>query len=120
MEMISKNNSIFLCVRGSITHNVTVHVLLLWLVFTLVLIRCRHTADRHTQTTHTAQSHQISTPTEVVSLMIYDNMYVYVYMYMYMYMYTYVSVYPSVYNVYMCVCVYICAFVCCVFFFFFV
>ena len=66
----------FLCVRVSITCNVTVHVHVLWLVFTRVLIRCRHTADRHTQTTHTAQTHHISIPSVVVFLMIHDNMYI--------------------------------------------
>ena len=35
-----------MCVRGSIAYNVTVHVRVLWLVFTHVLIRCRHTVER--------------------------------------------------------------------------
>ena len=36
-------NSIFSCVRISFTYNVTLHVHVLWPVFTHVLIRCRHT-----------------------------------------------------------------------------
>ena len=70
VEIISKKPFDFLCVRGSITYNVTVRAHVLWPVFTHVLIRCRHTADRHTQTTFTVQTHHTSIPTVVVSLMI--------------------------------------------------
>ena len=47
MEIISKkkNNSMFLCVRDSFTHNVIVHVHV-WSVFTHELMRCRHTVER--------------------------------------------------------------------------
>ena len=58
----------FCLFKGSITCNVTVHVHELWLVFTHVLIRCRHTAVRHSQTTCTAQAHHTSIPTVVVFL----------------------------------------------------
>ena len=68
VEIISKKHFDFLCVRGPITYNVTAHVHVLWLVFTRVLIRCRHTADRHTQTTYSAQTRHTSNPTVVVSL----------------------------------------------------
>ena len=53
-------------------------------VFTHVLMcrnRCRHTGERQTQTTYTAQTHHTSKPTVSVSLMIHDNMYVYIFVY---------------------------------------
>ena len=80
VDTISKKKNVFLCVRGSITYNATVDVHVLWLVFTHVLIRCRHT-DRHTNNIHSI------IPTVVVSLLTHDNMYVYIYMYMYRCMY---------------------------------
>ena len=56
-KLFPNNNSNFLCVWSSFTHNVALHVHVLWPVFTHVLMcrnRCRHTADRHTQ--HTQQT----------------------------------------------------------------
>ena len=96
----------FSCVWGSFTQNVTVHVHVLWLVFTRVLIRCRHTADTHTQTTYAAQTHHASFQTGLASLMTHDNIYVCTYMS--------VNVYPCVFHGYvcMCVCVYVCMYVC--------
>ena len=59
VDFISKTKqSDFLCVRGSITYNVTVHLHVLWPVFARALISCRHTANRHTHTqrTYTVQT----------------------------------------------------------------
>ena len=52
LESLSKKLFDFLCVRSSLTYNVTVHVHVLWPVFTHVLIRCRHTVDTHTNNAH--------------------------------------------------------------------
>ena len=47
-----------MCVRGSITYTVAVSVLVLWLVFTPVLIRCRHTVEkRERQRDNTTTAH---------------------------------------------------------------
>ena len=75
--LIPNINSIFLRVRGSFTHYVTLHLHVLWPVLTRVLMcrnRCRHTADRHKQTTDTAQTHHTAIPTVVVFLMTHDNL----------------------------------------------
>ena len=139
VQIISKKTICFLCVRSSFTYNVTVHVHVLWLVFANVLIRCRDTADTHTQTTYTAQTNHTSIPTVVVSLMIHDNFlskYVQMYkcykctnvqmykctnvqMYMYMYMYkctctctcTCIYVYIYIYG-HMYIWIYVCVCVC--------
>ena len=81
-----KNDPNWLCVRGSITCSVTVHLHVLWLVFTHVLIRCRHTK------TYTVQTHHASIPTVVVSLLVHDNMYVYIYIYIYVCVHVHVHV----------------------------
>ena len=67
-KLFQKTNSMFLCVRGSIIHNVTVHV--------HVLIGCSHTAESHTNNIHSTD--YTSIPTVVVSLMIYRNIHVYI------------------------------------------
>ena len=46
VEIIFKKQFDFLCVRSSFTHNVTLHVHMLWPVFRHVLIKCRHTVER--------------------------------------------------------------------------
>ena len=64
-EIVSKKGFDFLCVRNSLTYNVTVHVHVLWLVFTHLLIRCIYTVDTHKQ--HTAQTHH-TTNTQILCL----------------------------------------------------
>ena len=59
-KLFQKKHFDFLCVRGSVTYNVTVHVHVLWPVFTHVLIRCRHTVDRHTHTYNTHSTNSVS------------------------------------------------------------
>ena len=104
-NLLSKKRFDFLCVRSSITHNVAVHVHVLWLVFTHGLIRCRHSADKYTQTTYTAQTHHTSIPTVVVSLMVHVHMYVNMCMYMYMCLYVYLCVYNEYVSMCVCKCV---------------
>ena len=87
VENVSKKQFDFLCVRGSTTYSVTVHVHVLWPVCT----------------------HHTFIPTVVVSLMIHDNMYIYVYVYVNMCVYAYLCVY----NVYVCMCVCVCVVCCC-------
>ena len=74
LDFLSKSQFDFLCVRVSLTHNVTAHVHVFWLVCIHVLIRCRHTADRHTQTTYAVQADHASIATAVVSLMTHSNL----------------------------------------------
>ena len=70
VEIISKKQFVFLCVRSPFTYNVTLHVHLLWLVFTRVLMfrsRCRHSGKKRE-----IESTSISTVGEF--WMIHDNL----------------------------------------------
>ena len=73
-KLFPNNNSFFLCVRGSITQNVTSHVHVFGACFHTCVDQMQ-THSGQTQITYTAQTHRISMPTVIVSLMIHDNMY---------------------------------------------
>ena len=125
-KQFPNNNSNFWRVRSSFAHSVTLLTCTLWPLFTHVLIRCRHwkekresnnttttahiqthITDRHTQTTHTAQTHHISIPFVVVFLMMHGNIYVYIYVHVHVYGYLdlWIYGYGHVY-VHACVCVF--------------